>query len=344
MEKLRVVDLEQHPCDLAGEVRVLALKESVSNILSRDLSTWMRGKRRSPSICFCSCIGAAASIAVVSGSWILNNKSLNSCIFHLSWHNNAALLSAGLHRGLPMWWQRVPRLLKRSFKAQGPRITTHHDTHLSVLVLLWAADHPLVSHREPLHALSSHHGHCLSVHPLVLPKTNALLLLNHSTHVWTGSPRQHHARHHASHVLPHAHGCSDHAKACTCAIGSCHVLLLLRPPWMGRSKLSRRIKPLCSLMLRDACWHQIASHAHLLDPRHLLHALHTHASHPLDVLACQMRLPVLLPLCQRHVERLRHDDPSVHLCHCLRRLVGRREANKTKALTIKRILVSFKRQ
>ena len=32
MEKLRVVDLEQHPCDLAGEVRVLALKESVSNI------------------------------------------------------------------------------------------------------------------------------------------------------------------------------------------------------------------------------------------------------------------------------------------------------------------------
>ena len=30
MEKLRVVDLEQHPCDLAGEVRVLALKESIS--------------------------------------------------------------------------------------------------------------------------------------------------------------------------------------------------------------------------------------------------------------------------------------------------------------------------
>ena len=30
MEKLRVVDLEQHPCDLAGEVRVLALKETIS--------------------------------------------------------------------------------------------------------------------------------------------------------------------------------------------------------------------------------------------------------------------------------------------------------------------------
>ena len=74
MEKLRVVDLEQHSGDLSGEVRVLALKEAISEqfnetSLSCALSTWMRGKRRSPSICFCSCIGAAASIAVVSGSW-----------------------------------------------------------------------------------------------------------------------------------------------------------------------------------------------------------------------------------------------------------------------------------
>ena len=122
VKKLRVVDLEQHPGDLSGEVRVLALKKAKSEqfnetSLSCALATWMRGKRRSPSICFCSCIGAAASIAVVSGSWILNNKSLNSCIFHLSWHNNAALLSAGLHRTwrLPtLRWQRVSSLLKKS--------------------------------------------------------------------------------------------------------------------------------------------------------------------------------------------------------------------------------------
>ena len=33
-----------------------------------EFFTWISGKRRSPSICFCSCIGAAASIAVVRGS------------------------------------------------------------------------------------------------------------------------------------------------------------------------------------------------------------------------------------------------------------------------------------
>ena len=30
VKELSVVDLEQHPCDLAGEVRMLALKESIS--------------------------------------------------------------------------------------------------------------------------------------------------------------------------------------------------------------------------------------------------------------------------------------------------------------------------
>ena len=45
-----------------------------------------------------------------------------------------------------------------------------------------------------------------------------------------------------------------------------------------------------------------------------------------------MGLAVLLPLCQGHVQRLGHDDPSVHLGDGLGRLLGRREADEPEAL------------
>ena len=87
-------------------------------------------------------------------------------------------------------------------------------------------------------------------------------------------------------------------------------------------------------MLRSdaSCGHQVASHAHLLNPWHLLHALHPHARHPLDVLAGQVRLPVLLPLGQGDVERFGHNNSTIHLRHRFRRLVGGGETDEAKAL------------
>merc|ERR1719222_875373 len=74
--------------------------------------------------------------------------------------------------------------------------------------------------------------------------------------------------------------------------------------------------------------HEVASHAHLL---HATHLLHPHASHPLDVLGSKVSLPVLLSLREGNIEGLGNDDPSVHLSDGLGGLLGRREANKTKA-------------
>ena len=195
-----------------------------------------------------------------------------------------------------------------------------NHTHLGVLVLLWTGDHTLI--RQP-HALTTHHCHSLSV------ESHSLLLLNHP---WAHDGAGTTPWHHASDTLPHAHSCSHHSHACTCTIRSCHALLW--PPGLGRTKLRWDVEPLSRLMLRrDACRHQVASHAHLLHPRHLLHALHPHARHPLDVLAGQVRLPVLLPLGQRHVERLGHDNSTIHLGHSFRGFIGGGETDEAKALT-----------
>ena len=77
----------------------------IINILG-EFTTWISGKRRSPSICFCSCIGAAVSIAVVRGSltFILligpftRHNDINVAkASHLSSHDDAALLGVCLH-------------------------------------------------------------------------------------------------------------------------------------------------------------------------------------------------------------------------------------------------------
>ena len=65
---------------------------------------------------------------------------------------------------------------------------------------------------------------------------------------------------------------------------------------------------------------------------HLSHLLHPHASDPLHVLAGEVRLPVLLPLGEGHVQWLGHDDAAVHLRHCLRGLFGRRETDEAESL------------
>lgn len=54
------------------------------------------------------------------------------------------------------------------------------------------------------------------------------------------------------------------------------------------------------------------------------------ARHPLHVLAGEMCLPLLLPLRQRHVQRLGGDDTSVHFGHGFSGLFRRRETNKPK--------------
>ena len=46
------------------------------------------------------------------------------------------------------------------------------------------------------------------------------------------------------------------------------------------------------------------------------------ASHSLVPEVGQMSLPLLLPLGQSHVERLRDDDPPIHLRHGLRGFLG----------------------
>merc|ERR1719270_3343865 len=106
--------------------------------------------------------------------------------------------------------------------------------------------------------------------------------------------------------------------------GGSHTSWLGGPAGLG-SDLSWGEEP---LRLRHG-WHEVSSHSHLL---HTSHSLHPHAGHPLDVLAGQVGLPVLLPLGQSHVQRLGHDDTSVHLSHGLGGFLRRREANKSKAL------------
>ena len=97
-----------------------------------------------------------------------------------------------------------------------------------------------------------------------------------------------------------------------------------RPSRLG-SDLGRSEEP---LRLRHG-GHEVAAHPHLLHPSHLLHP---HPRHPLDVLAGQVSLPVLLPLGQGNVQRLRHDDPSVHLGDGLGGLLRGGEADEAEAL------------
>ena len=89
VDELGVVDLQKHPRDLARQVGEHALDEGNEYInvyptikMLKYIShhqgyeymmiiygTWINGKSLSPSICFCSCGGAAASIVAVRGSW-----------------------------------------------------------------------------------------------------------------------------------------------------------------------------------------------------------------------------------------------------------------------------------
>ena len=177
----------------------------------------------------------------------------------------------------------------------------------------------------PLHALTStHHRHRLPFHPHAL--------LNHPWTQWTGtSPWNSHAWHHVAHTLTYAHWRSDHAHALVYSIGSHHTLL--RPPRLWGADLCWGEEPLGSLVLGShARRHQVASHAHLLRTWHLLHALNPHPRHPLNILARQVGLPVLLSLGERHVERLGHDDAPVHLSNCFRGFLRSGEAHKAKTL------------
>merc|ERR1719400_1739861 len=167
--------------------------------------------------------------------------------------------------------------------------------------------HLRANHRHWWHAWPGHHGHWLGTRLVHRPR---LLLPNSgSSNPWSTR----------SNSASHAH--SSHAHAGHPA-GPWHRLLL-RPAGLG-ADLGRSEE---SLGLRHR-GHKVASHAHLL---HAAHLLHPHPSHPLDVLGGKVSLPVLLPLCQGNVERLGNNDPSVHLCDSLGCLLGRREANKTKA-------------
>uniref|UniRef100_A0A182JCY2 Uncharacterized protein n=1 Tax=Anopheles atroparvus TaxID=41427 RepID=A0A182JCY2_ANOAO len=65
---------------------------------------------------------------------------------------------------------------------------------------------------------------------------------------------------------------------------------------------------------------------------HLADVLHAQTVHALDVLARQVRLALLLTLCQRHVQGLAAHDTPVHLRDGLGRLVRRRKAHETEAL------------
>ena len=189
---------------------------------------------------------------------------------------------------------------------------TFKTKHLCVFVLL-----------STLTSLPAHHGYRLSVHP------HPLLLLHHPRTQGTNTSSCHcHAWHHATHVHRH----SNHAHALTCAIRCSHVLL--RPPWLWCSESPWREEPLCRLLVlrSHSRRHEVASHAHLLHPRHLLHALHSHACHPLDVLTCQVSLPVLLSLSQCHIQGLGHDNFAIHLRHSFRCFFRCRKAYEAKTL------------
>ena len=83
-----------------------------------------------------------------------------------------------------------------------------------------------------------------------------------------------------------------------------------------------------SLRLRHG-GHEVSSHPHLLHPSH---PLHPHPSHALDVLTGQVSLAVLLPLGQGNVQRLGHDDATVHLGDSLGGLLWRRETDESESL------------
>merc|ERR1712128_197898 len=100
--------------------------------------------------------------------------------------------------------------------------------------------------------------------------------------------------------------------------------LLLRPSWLS-SDLSRGEE---SLRLRHG-GHEVATHSHLLHAAHLLHA---HACHALDVLTGQVCFTVLPSLSKSHVERLGHNDATIHLCHSFGCFLGRGEAHEPKSL------------
>ena len=190
----------------------------------------------------------------------------------------------------------------------------YRNKNLSVLVLL-----------RSLRALSTHHCHRLPIHPHPL-------LLSHPWAKWTtASPWDCHARHHVAHTLTHAHWRSNHTHSLIRSIGSHHGLLW--PPWLRSAELCWGEEPLGGLVLRShARRHQVSSHAHLLHAWHLLHALHPHARHPLDVLACQVSLPVLFSLGERHIERLGYNNTPVHLGDRFRGFLGCGETHKAETL------------
>ena len=65
---------------------------------------------------------------------------------------------------------------------------------------------------------------------------------------------------------------------------------------------------------------------------HVAHGWHTHTSHALDVLRCQVSLTILLALSKGHIQRLGDNVSAVHLCDGLGSLLGRREADEAEAL------------
>lgn len=86
VQQLRVVDLQQHACDLPCQVGVHVLNQRKETLTCKGRERKTEGEkavttaqkqdfqiklkfRNSPSICFCSWGGAAASMEAVRGSW-----------------------------------------------------------------------------------------------------------------------------------------------------------------------------------------------------------------------------------------------------------------------------------
>ena len=69
---------------------------------------WMRGKSLSPSICFCSCGGAAASIVAVKGSWRMNCWSNAFFLTKLFILVVSSLYLLQIKKGLPGPGQALP--------------------------------------------------------------------------------------------------------------------------------------------------------------------------------------------------------------------------------------------
>merc|ERR1712079_97310 len=294
VNQLRIVDLQQHACDLSSEFRIHSLNKG-EQAFTQHLLLFLWGSSCQHGSCewFLS-LDKYSRLWLLLGNWLRSNHS-----HILSWIPNTWSIFVVSPWHILFDCSSLSCLCCRSCSLL---IDCHHS---------WILSGSRSKMRWQLTSDTPHHcWHHLLTHWASNHSCSRSLGLIHSP--WSSWAT-------SSESWIHAH---------------LHLTWWYSATWLlGPTGLSAAYICLSlieeALWLWDRCLYKVA----LLRICHLLsHLLHAHSCNTLHILRSQVSFTVLFSLRKRNIQWLGHDDTSVHFSDCLCSLLWGRKANKPETL------------